>query len=1049
MLCYRCGSHVPETNDTCPTCGMKYDATARQAAGVARKRGLEGAPYKPGDVLAGRYSIKEVVGSGPMGFVFRAQDEEIDVEVALKTVHPRLVQQPEERTQFSFSMRVGKKLNHPNLLRVYEEGLDGERPFFTMQLLEGLTLRRMMEQRASRGQLFSLKDVEPLLAQMAAALDAAHRFGPHSDVKPENVIVLPDLLKVTDYGLGLAVPQLPFVQAQKGHRSDVYIAPEYVAGGELDTRMDVYSLGVVMGELLTGLVPTEGVVPGLTSLHPDLPTSFEALYRRALNINPLARPKSAGELHAEFANILARSPAAVTTRVRGVPPPPGSAQAAAVRMSARPPPPVPTDMMPIPTGIVSAAKPPPPVAAPHEEEEPPPPDATQPLDAATLAAIIGANPHASHQRLTEQAMPFISGPAARAAMESAQGGRASSDAGRGGGESPYGGRSAQDAAHGGRAGAEGGRSASESLHGGRSSGESSQSGRGGGESSQSGRGGGESLQSGRGGGESSQSGRGGGESSQGGRGGGESSQSGRGSGESSQGGRGGGESSQSGRGGGESSQSGRGGAEASQSGRGVGGSSQGGRSGGESSQSGRSGGESSQGGRSGSESAHGGRAGAEASQSGRGSGEPSQGGRGGGDPSRSGADSNHSGRSGAESLSRGSSEPSLSGRSSAEPSARSGGPAPRASGPMPSAQPRASSRGQDSVAGEAAPSVSGARSARGLESSPATSGARPVSRTLEAPVVPSIRTARTLETVPAMSGARTAPRALDFDPSMSGARSGARIAPTQRGNRPQKSSAKRRRLAFVWMVVLTVGGLALGAGGGYLLLNYWKSRGTPKPSAPSAGSVSRQGGNEVAPPLVVALSEKCQDGMRLVSGGSFKRGKVRDDELAKVDERPSENVMVNSFCIDEFEFPNQRGATPRVDVTLAQARALCEAAQKRLCTEDEWEKACKGPGNARFAYGNDYLQGTCNTKIPQAGIVPSIAASGTSPQCVSPGYRVADLSGNVAEWTETRIERRGTIQKGGAFNEPYADSRCSAVKYGDPEMASASVGFRCCSSAQP
>lgn len=284
---------------------------------------------------------------------------------------------------------------------------------------------------------------------------------------------------------------------------------------------------------------------------------------------------------------------------------------------------------------------------------------------------------------------------------------------------------------------------------------------------------------------------------------------------------------------------------------------------------------------------------------------------------------------------------------------------------------------------------------------------------------------------------------------MSGARSGARIAPTQRGNRSQKSSAARRRSALVWIAVLTVGGLALGAGGGYLFLNYWKSRSAAKPAVPSSGAMARQGAKEAPPPLVVALSEKCPDGMRLVSGGSFKRGKVRDDELAKVDERPSENVMVNSFCVDEFEFPNQKGANPRVGVTLAQARELCGAEKKRLCTEDEWEKACKGPGNARFAYGNDYLQSTCNTKIPQHGIVPAIAASGTFSQCVSPGYGVADLSGNVAEWTETRIERRGTIQKGGAFNEPYADSRCSAVKYSDPETASASVGLRCCSSAQP
>ncbi|NTX65973.1 SUMF1/EgtB/PvdO family nonheme iron enzyme [Myxococcus sp. CA051A] len=853
MLCYRCGSHVPETTDTCPTCGMKYDAAARQSAGVVRKRGLEGAPYKPGDVVAGRYAIQEVVGSGPMGFVFRAQDEEIDVEVALKTVHPRLVQQPEERTQFSFSMRVGKKLNHPNLLRVYEEGLDGERPFFTMQLLEGMTLRRMMEQRASRGQLFSLKDVEPLLAQMAAALDAAHRFGPHSDLKPENVIVLPDLLKVTDYGLGLAVPQLPFVQAQKGHRADIYVAPEYVAGGELDTRMDVYSLGVVMGEMVAGLVPVEGVVPGLTSLHPDLPTSFEALYRRALNINPLARPKTAGELHAEFASILARAPAAVATHVRGVPPPAGSAQAAAVRMSARPPPPVPTDMMPVPTGIVtSAPKPSAPV-----EEEPPPPDATQPLDAATLAAIIGANPGAS-QHLTEQALPFITASAARAAMDSPQGGRSASEA------------SAK------------GRAASESSQGGRSS--------------------------------------------------------------------------------------------------------------------------------------------------------------------------------------RGASEPAHGGRLPPEP-ARAGGPAPRASGPMPAAQPRAAPRAQESDAGqESAPAVSGARSARALESSPSASGPRPMSRTLDAAPavpVPAIRTARTLES-PAVSGARTGPRSLDFHPSMSGARtldspmtsaarSAPRIAPTHRATRPSKSSASRRRSAFIWMVVLTVGGLALGAGGGYLLLRYLRSAQRTAPVVPMGGPSARQAAPEANAPPLVALAGGCPDGMRLVSGGFFRRGKARDDDQGQVEEPFEESIQVGSFCMDEFEYSNsnKRGGSPRVEVTWEQARGLCEAAEKRLCTEEEWEKACKGPGNARYAYGDDYVQGACNTKVSLQETPPTVAPSGTFTQCVSRGYGVADLSGNVAEWTSTRVPNRGVVQKGGSFNDSQLASRCSARAFIAPEKTALSVGFRCCASVKP
>ncbi|MFY1829156.1 protein kinase domain-containing protein [Myxococcus fulvus] len=874
MLCYRCGSHVPETTDTCPTCGMKYDATARQAAGAARKRGLEGAPYKPGDVLAGRYAIQEVVGSGPMGFVFRAQDQEIDVEVALKTVHPRLVQQPEERTQFSFSMRVGKKLNHPNLLRVYEEGLDGERPFFTMQLLEGMTLRRMMEQRASRGQLFSLKDVEPLLAQMAAALDAAHRFGPHSDLKPENVIVLPDLLKVTDYGLGLAVPQLPFVQAQKSHRADVYIAPEYVAGGELDTRMDVYALGVIMGEMLTGLVPTEGVVPGLTSLHSDLPTSFEALYRRALNINPLARPKTAGELHAEFASILSRSPPAVVTRVRGVPPPSGSAQAAAIRMSARPPPPVPTGMMPVATGSVSLA----PRATSHEEE-PPPPDATQPLDAATLAAIIGANPTASHQHLTEQALPFITASAAKAATESA---RAEPPAGaRGSPESIIFARS--PAAE--PAPVAGSRGSSEPVIFARSS-----------------------------------------------------------------------------------------------------------------------------------------------------AAEPT-----------------------APTGARGSPEPIIFARSpAAEPSQpgrseSSSRPAPRGSGQVASAQPRSSQRAPSSGEGhEPGPSDSGPRSAP-------SGGGRPLSRTLDAaPAVPSIRTARTLETTPAMSGARTAPRSLDGSPSMSGARtmdspvvSGARIAPTQRATRPRKSAAARRRSMFVWMAVLIVGGLALGGGGGFLFLRYWEARQAAKTNAPVPKEIAMGSpGADVDAPPVVALADKCPAGMQLVSGGSLRRGVVKGDELAKVDERPFEGVQLASFCVDEFEYPNKRGTLPMVNVTWEKAGSLCEAANKRLCSEDEWEKACKGAGNARFSHGNDYVQGKCNTKVNRVEAETALAPSGAYKDCAS-GYGVMDLSGNAAEWTDAKTEQRGVVQKGGAFNEQYAESRCSARAFSPPTKSSATVGFRCCASTQP
>ena|GEM_PF-517472 len=837
MLCYRCGSLVPASQDTCPTCGLKHDASARPSAGAARRRSADGAPYKVGDVVAGRYAILEVVGSGPLGFVFRAQDEEIDVEVALKAVHPRLVQQPEERTQFSLSMRTGKKLNHPNLLRVYEEGLDGDRPFFTMQLLEGMTLRRMLEQRTARGQLFSLKEVEPLLSQMAAALDAAHRFGPHSDLKPENVIVLPDLLKVTDYGLGLAVPQLPFVQAQKGQRADVYIAPEYVAGGELDTRIDVYSLAVIVGEMLTGLVPEDGVIPGLTMHHPDLPTSIEALYRRALNFNPLVRPKTGGEFLSEFSAILARTPASVVSRARSLPAAPGTAAANTARQAARPPPPVPTGMLP----AVQEEDPPPPpgVAAPMPPvpvPDLPPVDATQPLDAASLAAIMGRGRPGASQHLTEQALPFIAPPAApQKAAPAAPGGAARPAPAASS-------RSAPPRREADEAGARASASAQESE--------------------------------------------------------------------------------------------------------------------------------------------------AALSRSSA--------------PTQLETPAVTDGRSSAMTL-------------DAVPAVPEG----RASAPTLDSAPavgRSRSRARDGAPDEPSSRSRDAGAedtgSRGKARSAEDSGVRTRRRAPEGADTGS-RSAAKRNEPPETSGARTAPRGAVL-------------------TRPATRAAKPKR-SLLGLVLLVLGGLALGAGGGVLLfkaLQETKRQGA-RGAAPASGAESGA--------ALGASEGGCPAGMRLVSGGAFKMGRKEDDALGASDEPPVASIQVPSFCVDEYEYPNQAGGRPAVAVSWQDARGMCERAGKRLCTEEEWEKACKGPGNLRFPYGEAQEAGACNTAGAQGGL----AASGRFARCKS-GYAVMDLTGNAAEWTASRFGSQGYTLKGGAFDQPDAAARCSARRNGEPAERSSSVGFRCC-----
>ncbi len=715
MLCYRCGSHVPDTTDTCPTCGQKFDAAARQAAGAsARKRGgVEGAPYKAGDTLAGRYAIRELVGAGPVGYVFRAFDKTHDVEIALKVINPRLLQEPEERTQFSLVLKVGKKLNHPYLSRVYEEGFDQDRPYFTAQLIDGMTLRRMMEMRVAKGQPFTLREVEPLLSQLGAALDAAHRYGPHSDLKPENIIVLPDALKVTDYGLALGLPRPPFVQAQKGYRAEGYIAPEYVSGGEIDARMDIYSLAVIVGEMLTGLMPDADGIPEVLMKNPDLPPAFEALYRRALNTNPLARPKSAGEFAAEFSSIVAKGPGAMKRPSRQMPALGSSALASTARSAEKPPPPVPTDQLPI------ASVSPPVVARPPEEEEEPPIDATQPMDAAMLEAIMAA-PRAPAAKPEGASKPFDSRP----------------------GRSPQG-------------------------------------------------------------------------------------------------------------------------------------------------------------------------------------------------------------------------EPS-----SAPP-------------PVPTAN---------------------------LPRAPAT--AAPAHRP------------------PAKPGVA--------------ARSGKKVV--------------KRPMPVIWLVLLTLAGLLVGSAVGYLVLRRLgagQQGGTlpVKPPGPAQGPLTTRTEPTEADPM--APTSRCPQGMKLVSGGTFKRGAAPSDTDKLSDERLLESVEVPSFCIDEYEYPNQLGVAPRVNVSWAEAQQVCQKANKRLCTEEEWEKACKGPGNARFPYGNDFDANRCNAE-GGSGQARTLAESGRFPDCRS-AYKVADLSGNVAEWTASAFAggSENKTQKGGAYDRARYAVRCSARNSGVPTERKPDLGFRCCAGVQP
>ncbi len=304
MLCYRCGSHVPDGSAACGACGQELSSGRLRAAtaSFSRRRptnaALESAPLHPGDAFGERYLVREAVGAGPSGFVFRALDRRLGADVALKVIAPRLLETQEARLAFRKALAPARRLSHDNLLRAFDAGDERGRAFFTAPLLDGLSLRRIIDLRRGMHHAFALEEVEPIFAQLAAALESGHRLGVHACLKPENVIVLPNLLKLTDFGLALALPRALYASAQSG-ASRRCLAPEYEKGAALDARADVFSLGILLEEMLGAVVHEPAQ---------SLPGGVEALCRKATRENPAERHGSAAAFLADLRGLLRGRP---------------------------------------------------------------------------------------------------------------------------------------------------------------------------------------------------------------------------------------------------------------------------------------------------------------------------------------------------------------------------------------------------------------------------------------------------------------------------------------------------------------------------------------------------------------------------------------------------------------------------------------------------------------------------------------------------------------------------------------------------------------------
>lgn len=294
VLCPKCHSAIYDPTDlakvTCSSCSTTFDVDRQATVIQSPSPQAPASPNVPRRI--GKYDVTGELSRGGMGIVYTGYQRELDRPVAIKVVAPQLLTHPEFVERFFREAKTLARLNHPHIVQVYDADRDGDTVFMVMELVVGRSLRAILKDRPSA---WGLPESIRLIAQVCDALETAHAQGVvHRDIKPENLLVTTDQknVKVADFGLAVlftadpGTPRLTTADAILGTYD--YMAPEQRRGSaNVDHRADLYSLGVVMYELLTGRLPVGRVDP--PSKVSGVPPYLDEVVFRALEQDPEKR----------------------------------------------------------------------------------------------------------------------------------------------------------------------------------------------------------------------------------------------------------------------------------------------------------------------------------------------------------------------------------------------------------------------------------------------------------------------------------------------------------------------------------------------------------------------------------------------------------------------------------------------------------------------------------------------------------------------------------------------------------------------------------------
>lgn len=325
MKCPKCQAANPAETRFCGRCGLDLRPSDFPTATMASSLH----EFGRGSVIAGRYEVIEEIGAGGMGKVFKAYDRRMHEVVAVKTIRPEIGADAQALERFGNEIRLARRIAHKNVARMFDVGDDDGTPYITMEYVAGEDLRSLMQ----RIGLLPLAKTLALGRQIACGLSEAHALGIiHRDLKPHNIMIDREgNARIMDFGIARFVKTRRVTEAGVLLGTPEYMSPEQIEGGACDARSDLYALGVILYEMVTGRLPFQGDTPLSVAVKqktavPEAPLSLNAHTPPALNAAILKclekKPESRFATTEALAEALSAVERELSTAERVIPAPP-------------------------------------------------------------------------------------------------------------------------------------------------------------------------------------------------------------------------------------------------------------------------------------------------------------------------------------------------------------------------------------------------------------------------------------------------------------------------------------------------------------------------------------------------------------------------------------------------------------------------------------------------------------------------------------------------------------------------------------------------------